>query len=255
MRKKITFFLILSCLTLIIAGCMSVTNPATQEQDVILISDSEETRIGRQVALEVEKKYLISQNPTLNKRVKNIGQKLANISERKNLTFQFKVLEREDINAFALPGGFIYVNRGLLAMLDDDSELAGVLGHEIAHVTCRHGVKRLQNQMGYSLFLSILFENSKTIRQVVTLAYNLISLGYSKEDEFQADQLSVIYTYKAGYNPEGIMKFMEKLKQIQKREPSEVETFLSTHPPASERIKRIKEEIAKLKNNTDKTRD
>ena len=131
-----------------------------------------------------------------------------------------------------------------------DSELAGVLGHEIGHVTCRHGVKRLQNQMGYSLFLSILFENNNTIRQIVTLAYNLISLGYSKEDEFQADQLSVIYAYKAGYNPEGILKFMEKLKQIQKREPSEVETFLSTHPPTSERIKRIKEEIAKLEHST-----
>jgi len=243
---KLFLFLALAGILLVVAGCMIVTNPATKRKDIILIDDAQEVEIGRQVAAKVEKRYQVSRDPKLNSWVKEIGQRLAAVSERKNLEFEFKVLERKEINAFALPGGFIYVNKGLLAMVDDDSELAGVLGHEIGHITARHGIKKLQNQIGYSLLISILFKNNDTTRRIIDTAFTLISLGYSREDEFEADKLSVIYTYKAGYNPEGMVKFLQKLKQMEKREPLEIETFLSTHPPTSERIKRIKEEIARM---------
>jgi len=246
MKNKLLIFCFLAGILLIAAGCVTVTNPATHQDEVILIGESEEVEIGQEVAIEVEKKYKVCQDPGLNDWVKEIGQRLTAVCERKNLKFKFKVLEREDVNAFALPGGFIYVNKGLLAMVEDNSELAGVLGHEIGHVTCRHGVKKLQNQMGYSLLLSILFKDDDAAQRIANTAFTLVSLGYSREDEFQADKLSVIYSHRAGYDPEGIMKFLQKLRQMEKREPSEVETFLSTHPPTSERIKKIKQEIVRL---------
>ena len=247
MKHKVAVFLALLGMTLTVAGCLMVTNPATQKEEFVLFNDIQEVQIGQQVVSEVEKEYKVSQDPRLNSWVEEIGQRLVAVSERKNLRFQFKVLDRDEINAFALPGGFIYVHKGLLKAVDDDAELAGVLAHEIGHVTARHGIRKLQTHIGYNLLMDILFKDNAKAQELMNVGFTLVVLGYGRENEFQADKLSVIYALRAGYNPHGIAQFLQKIKQMQKREPSIVETLLSTHPPTSERIKRVNEEIARLR--------
>ena len=247
MKHKVAVFLALLGMTLTVAGCLMVTNPATQKEEFVLFNDLQEVQIGQQVVSEVEKEYKVSQDLRLNSWVEEIGQRLVAVSERKNLQFQFKVLDRDEINAFALPGGFIYVHKGLLEAVDHDAELAGVLAHEIGHVTARHGIRKLQTHIGYNLLMDILFKDNAKAQELMNVGFTLVVLGYGRENEFQADKLSVIYALRAGYNPHGIAQFLQKIKQMQKREPSIVETLLSTHPPTSERIKRVNEEIARLR--------
>ena len=247
MKHRVAVFLALLGIILTVAGCRLITNPATQKEEFVLFNELQEVQIGQQVVSEVEKEYKVSQDPQLNRWVKEIGQRLVAVSERRNLQFQFKVLDRDEINAFALPGGFIYVHKGLLKAVDRDAELAGVLAHEIGHITARHGIRKLQNQIGYNLLMDILFKDNAKTRELMNVGFTLVVLGYGRENEFQADKLSVIYALRAGYSPDGIAQFLQKIKQMEKREPSIVETLLSTHPPTSERIKRVNEEIARLR--------
>ena len=232
---------------LLIAGCATVYNPATKKKEVILIDEKSQIAIGEGMAKRLEKKYPLDEDVKTSQYVDRIGQRVAQTGDRPNLEYHFKVLDIKQVNAFALPGGFVYVTKGLLDRANED-ELAAVLGHEIGHIAARHGTKKLQSQLGYNLLSALIFRESryKDMERSLDTAANLISLGYSRDDELLADRLGTLYSYRAGYNLRGMLSFLEKLKKMEKQQPSLLTVLLSTHPPTSERIKAVEEEVNKL---------
>jgi len=175
-----------------------------------------------------------------------VGQRIARLSDRTDIQYHFKVLESPEINAFACPGGFIYVYTGLLKIIDNEAQLAGVLAHEIGHVVARHSVKRLQQVLGIQVLLSIaLGESSEFTRQAISLGIGVILQGYSRQNEFEADYNGAYYMTKAGYHPQGMIQLFEKFKEMEKgRKTTFLDQLLASHPPPDERIAKVKEHIS-----------
>jgi predicted Zn-dependent protease len=242
-KIKITLLALFALLNLGILGCTTVYNPATGQQEFILIDTQDEIQIGRQVAHQVYQRFRVYRNPDTNEYLGQIGQRVASVSDRQDLAYHFIILDEDDINAFTVPGGYIYVFRGLLDIADTDDELAGVLAHEVGHVAARHIIKKMQAQMGYEILLSLATRGRQEYQNVVrfaNVAFNLVMLGYSREDEYFADKLAVRYMKRAGFDPQAMINFLEKLKRQEKESPP---AFLSTHPGLDERIEHIKQEI------------
>jgi predicted Zn-dependent protease len=178
--------------------------------------------------------------------LQDIGYRVSTFSDRQDLIYYFRIVDDPDFNAFAIPGGFIYVNSGLIDNATDD-ELAGVLGHEIGHLAARHSVKRLQVNLGYQIVMGIAMgvSGQEAIGRATDIVFNVASLGYSRRDEFLADKLAVKYARNAGFNPYGMITFFEKLRQEAKNKGEGFRlVFLSSHPPLEERIKNVEKEIA-----------
>ena len=214
-----------------------------------LFSTEEEVRMGAEFAKEVERQERLLPDVQIQNYVDQIGQRIAALSDRPNIKYHFKVIDKPDqVNAFALPGGYIYVYSGLLKRVESEAELAGVLAHEIGHVAARHATERLTLMYGYQLGVSLLLGEDPS--EIAKLVSNLFGVGgllaYSRRDEYEADRLGVQYANSAGYDPNGLLSFLKKLKEMEKREPGLLEQLLSTHPPTSERIKRVREQIARL---------
>jgi predicted Zn-dependent protease len=222
-------------------------NLATKKEEQILFSTASEIKLGRSLVQKVEKRYKVSKDTQLQERVDTIGQRIATICERKDISYFFTVLEEEKVNAFALPGGYIYVNKGLIEKADSDDEIAGVLAHEIGHIVARHSIKRLQAALGYNLISILAAAATKDARfkRGADIAFNQIMLGYSREDEILADQLAVKYVKRSGYNPKAVISFLEKLKQIEKEAPLKplVPAYARTHPFIPERLGAAKQEV------------
>jgi predicted Zn-dependent protease len=248
--KKIKVCLLLLTLVLyasFLTGCATVYNPVTGREEASLISEQSEIQIGREAAVSIEKQYGVVKNSSFQPRLNNIGGKVARACGRPHLPYSFKILKTDDVNALALPGGSIYVTEGLLKETKTESQLACVLGHEIGHVCARHSIKRLEAQLGYSvLYTLILKESEKDIQNLANMTFNLTTLGYSRQDEFQADELGTKYAFRAGYNPYGMTEFLKILKKSYERNPSHIEAFFSTHPHIDDRIQRTEELAAKL---------
>jgi predicted Zn-dependent protease len=226
-------------------SCISIYNPATERKEFILIDTDSEVYLGKLMANQINHNNKISKNLSLNKRLQRIGQRVAMVSHRNNIEYHFFIIEHKDLNAFALPGGFIYVHKAVMDIATDD-ELACVLAHEIAHVAARHSVKKLQAALGYQIIMSLAFKrvSSRDLYRVIDIFFNIVSLGYSRADERLADRLAVRYSYRAGYNPEGMISFFKKLKaQAEKRGQNYNLIFLSSHPPLDERINNVRKEI------------
>lgn len=235
--------------SLFIAGCATVYNPATGKKEYLMINTQEEVALGNQVAVEIERKFVLSRNPAEIERVHRIGAKIAAVSDRRDITYYFKVIQDDDINALSTPGGYIYVNTGLLKAADDD-ELAAVIAHEVGHVAARHAVFLMQSNMTTSLIGSIIFSNveaSEDVRRGTSAAVNLIMLGYSREDEFEADKLGVRYVYYAGFDADGMAAFLEKLQRQNKENPLDRGlVYLRSHPLYSDRIAKARAQAAYL---------
>ncbi len=231
-----------------LSGCATIYNPATGRQEFIFIDTAVERRLGQQAATEVDRQLPLSRDPQRAQRIEQIGRKLAAVSDRQDLRFQFYLVEGSEVNAFALPGGFIYLYAGLLDHVRSDDELANVLGHEIGHVAARHHVKQMQSVLGYQVLSSLVFRDTKSpeLQRGVAMMFDLISKGYSREDELEADRLGMRYAQRAGYQPLGMVSFLELLQQLQQSEPSSVLTIFQTHPAVSERIIRARQEIEHL---------
>lgn len=240
--------LLLICATISLSSeCAAEYNLATKEEERLLFSTASEIKLGRSIAQKIEEKFKPTKDIQLQERVENIGQKLVAVCERKDISYSFIVLESERANAFALPGGYVYLNTGLIEKVDSDDEIAAVLAHEIGHIVARHSVKRLQASLGYSLISLLTLAATKDVRfkRGADLAFNQIMLGYSREDELLADKLSVKYMQKSGYNPEAVISLLEKLKQIKKEAPLKplIPYYARTHPYLPERIGEAKREI------------
>lgn len=243
--KRNNFIVSLFALTLL-SGCVTIYNPATQRKETLLIDTAGEIALGRDINMQMQKKLKILTAPQMQRRLDSIGGKVAAMSDRQDLGYFFRIVNDKELNAFAIPGGFIYVNSGLMDTATDN-ELACVLGHEIGHIAARHSVKKLQATLGYQFILSIALglSSQQVMGQAMDTIFNLISLGYSRQDELLADKLAARYAQRAGFNPYAMVTFLEKLsKEAESKGPNFNLVFLSSHPPIQERIKNIQNEIS-----------
>ncbi len=244
-------FILIILITSILSGCATTFNPATGKKEIILINTSSEVSIGKSAAKQISKKYKISENKEDISRLKSIGQRVAASSDRQDLDYEFYIIEDDELNAFTIPGGHVYIHRGLYDKLDDD-ELAAVIGHEIGHVAARHIVKKMQAALGYQVLSTVALiaysknADEKEKKQAGYLAYagatafNLVRLGYSRKDEFEADKLGYQYSTRAGFAPDGMAKALEELKEQENKGVS-VLYILRSHPYLDQRIDRLKQ--------------
>ncbi len=210
-------------------------------------SIEKEIALGKQLAQEVERQAKIIDDPVIAEYVNRVGQNIVRNSDAK-VPFTIKVLDTEEVNAFALPGGFFFVNSGLILKAETEAELAGVMAHEIAHVACRHGTKQATRgdlmQIG-AIAASIALGGwtGYAIRQGMGLAIPLGYLQFSQAFERQADYYGLQYMYKAGYDPTAFVDFFEKVQTLEKKKPGSLSKVFSTHPMTDARIKAAQEEI------------
>jgi beta-barrel assembly-enhancing protease len=208
-----------------------------------------EIQMGKSYAQQVEASVKLVQDPVVTEYVNRIGQNLVRNSDAK-VPFTIKVIDSDEINAFALPGGFFYVNSGLILAADNESEMAGVMAHEIAHVAARHATRQMTRAQ-YANFATIplIFVGGGigyAAYNAMSLALPLTFLSFSREFEAQADYLGLEYMYKTGYDPQSFIAFFEKVEAKEKKKPGTLAKAFSTHPPTPDRIQKSQEEIAKI---------
>jgi predicted Zn-dependent protease len=224
-----------------LVGCAA--HPITGKKEIRLVSTKQEVALGKATTQQVVNEFGVYDDPKLHEYINEVGQKLVDVCERKEITYYFTVLDTPMVNAFAAPGGYIFVTRGILKELGDEAQLAGVMGHEIGHVVYRHGAKRLEKAFGYSAIVllgEILTKKDLSqLRQYTNFLFSLMLLGYSRKNEFEADNSGVRYSLAAGYDPKAMIDFFEKLKTMEKKPPSKFETLFRSHPPTGDRIERI----------------
>jgi len=208
-----------------------------------------EIALGKQMAQEVERQAKIVDDPIIAEYVNRVGQNLVRNSDAK-VPFTIKVLDSEEVNAFALPGGFFFVNTGLILKAETEAELAGVMGHEIAHVAARHGTRQAtRGDIAQIATIPLIFMGGWTgyaIRQGASLAIPMGFLTFSRAFEKEADYLGLQYMYKAGYDPTAFVDFFEKIESLEKKKPGSISKVFSTHPMTDDRIKASQEEIQKI---------
>jgi len=234
--------LLILCLSL--PACTSEYNLATRRQETLLYSSDKETRMGERMAAGIEKQFKIIEDVDVNERVEKILDRIVAVCDRKDILYFIKVLDEEDINAVSLPGGYVYVFKGLIDKVKSDDQLAGVIAHEVGHINARHAVKRLQASYGAILLQALSIETeSADVAAGVGLAINSMFSEYSQQDEFQADDLGVKYMKKAGFDPNAMVEFLEILRLEQEKAPVRSYSYWRTHPHLSMRIAVINKAI------------
>jgi predicted Zn-dependent protease len=226
----------LLAVTLFVASC--ATNPATGKKEFSLVSQSQEIQIGQEQNGLVEQELGFYEDANVTAYVNRVGQKLATVTELPSLTWHFHVIDSPDVNAFALPGGYIYVTRGILAVLNSEAQLAGVVGHEEGHVTARHTAQMLTRQQVANLGLgvgSILSSDVRRVAGVAGTGLQLLFLKFSRANETQADELAVRYSARASYDARQIPPTYAALKALAQKSGSSTPGFLSTHPDPGNR--------------------
>ena len=223
-------------------------NPATGRRQLMFMSPEEEAAIGREADPDIVAQMGLVPDSALTRYVRGIGLELAAASELPDLPWTVRVLDDPVINAFALPGGFVYVTRGLLANMTSEAQLAGVLGHEVGHVTARHGAGRMTTQsiLGIGLVLgAVLSETVAENFDAFSAGAGILALGYGRDDELQADRLGLRYMDRLGYEPRELAGVMEMLGRSSQLQPGGRATpeWLSTHPDPENRVAEIYEEI------------
>lgn len=218
--------------------------------DFNLISIEEEWQLGAQLSQDIARQVRLSNDPTLNNYINQMGQRLVSQTPEpfNRLPWQFHVVEDPAINAFAIPGGHIYVHTGLIANADNAAELAGVLAHEISHVTARHSTEQISRQYGLSVLAGVaLGQNPGALAQI---AAQILAGGamarFSREAEREADELGIQAMARAGYNPIGMATMFEELLEHRQGQPGRVEQFFSTHPLTEERVRDARNRAERL---------
>ncbi len=246
--------------TLLLSHCAQ--NPVTGSKDFVLVSEQREIQMGAQMHKEVLQEYAALDNPELQAYVNEIGQRLVGQSHRPNLPWHFTVVDSPEVNAFALPGGYVYITRGIMAYLNSEAELAGVLAHEMGHVTARHGVRQqststvagLGAMLGSILVPGLNNQAGATLLQTVAQGW---TAGYGREHELQSDRLGAQYIAQAGYAPQamidlvGVLKNQElfdaELAKKEGRAPRRYHGTFATHPSNDERLKQVVREADRYK--------
>ena len=239
------------CTAVVVAAVLPAcaTNPVTGRREFTLMSQAQEVAIGRQLDAEVRREMGLYEDAALQQYVDAIGQRLARVSHRPDLEWHFAVVDQPAVNAFALPGGYVYLTRGILPFLADEAELAGVLGHEIGHVTARHAAqqytKATTGGLGLAV-LGILVPETRPFQQVAETALGVLFLKYSREDELEADRLGAEYAAKGGWDPGGVAGMLATLARLDEASGQRrgVPNWLSTHPAPAERVERLRPAVA-----------
>ena len=236
-------------------------DPKNKKEDVDAIGDREvgkgmnfyslekEIGLGKRLAQDVERHAKIVDDPVIAEYVNRVGQNLVRNSDAK-VPFTIKLIDSQEVNAFALPGGFFYVNAGLFLRAESESELAGVMAHEIAHVAARHGTKQAtKGQVMQLATIPLIFMGGWTgygLYQAAGFAIPMTFLRFSRKAETEADFLGVQYLYKSGYDPTSFIDFFEKMKADEKRKPGTMSKLFRSHPPHGSRIKKVQKTINEL---------
>jgi predicted Zn-dependent protease len=219
-------------------------NPATGRREISLMSEAQEIAIGQEADVQVREEMGVYDDPELQRYVSDLGLRMAKLSERPNLPWRFTVVDDPAVNAFAIPGGFIYVTRGILPFFADEAELAGVLGHEIGHVTARHSAQQYTRTVGGAIGLTalgIFVPAARPFGSLTEQALGVLFLKYGREDELQADELGVRYTSAGGWDPEAVPSVLTTLGRLDEAagDRDGVPNWLSTHPEPLARVKEV----------------
>ena len=215
------------------------------------VSTQQELELGRQYAAEVNEQLPIVEDAAISRYINTLGTRIQQQPGTRQIPYRFYVVNIEQINAFAIPGGHVYVNRGLIERSADLAELAGVVAHEIGHVEARHGVEQMERmqaaQAGLAVATILLGEQPEGVAgAAVQVGAQAYFAHHSREDEFEADSLAVRLLPGAGIDPDGVVDFFQKLLEEREREPSALEQWFSTHPLTEERIQRVRTIIGEL---------
>lgn len=244
-RELSIFWFLVSGFCLTISGCTTTYSLATQRQEAILLSTEKEARIGKSLAAQVEEKFKPSNDIALQNKIASIGDRIVSVCDRKELHYYFKVLDEKEVNAFSLPGGYVYINMGLIKETENDDEIAAVIAHEVGHIVAQHAAKRMQGALGYDFLMALAVFGARdaTFAKGAQFALGQVFLSYSRDDELLSDKLSVKYITAAGYNPAAVITFLEKLRNLEIKKPPKEINYWRTHPYISDRIRIAREAI------------
>ena len=256
--NKIKFFVTsLQILSIfVLSGCANFEsyNPATGRREFIAIPTDQEVTMGEDIHRKLLTEFKLSQDKNKVARVKRIGARVSQVSDRQDYQYHFFLVEKDEMNAFTTPGGNVYFFTGLLDKLSSDDQVAAVLAHEVGHCAARHTAKKFQAAVSYSVIGSLVFNAVKMESQAKQIAalgtdvvMNLVFSAYSRQDELQADRLGIKYMDLGGYNVNGMIETFEVLKRESKGPQPPL--LLRTHPYIDERIEAAKKEIQKIKTN------
>jgi len=225
-------------------------NLATQREEYSMTSTDKEVAIGRKLAARVKEELTLMADEPVQERVRDIGAKLAAVCDRQELVYEFTAVEDKELNAFSLPGGYVFINEGLIKAVKSDDELAAVLAHEIAHITARHAVKRYETNLGVQLIqLATLAAARSSAAGGLGVAMQAARLAYARQDELDADRLAVRYLKAAGFNPAAALTVLERLEESHQEErhylPRGVvrPQYARSHPFVPDRIRAVKEAL------------
>lgn len=239
------FFL---CLSLVVWLCSCAKAPVTGRNQLILIAPQQEKALGIKAAQDILKKERIDHDPALNALLKKVGERIARAAQRPDFDWEFHLIDKDVVNAFCLPGGKVFVYKGILKYTRDECGLATVIGHEVAHALARHGAERMSvallSEIGERALEAALASQGRTTVNAFKMVYGLASqvgviLSYSRKQEFEADQIGLILMARAGYDPRCALAFWERMRS-QGANKSKPPVFLSTHPTDEARIKRLR---------------
>ncbi|HKA39572.1 MAG TPA: M48 family metalloprotease [Burkholderiales bacterium] len=256
--------------TLLLAATLAncATNPVTGNPNLVLMSESQEIAIGKREDGNVRKQYSAYDDDELQRYVNDIGQRLAKVSHRPGLEYRFLVVDSPEVNAFALPGGYIYITRGIMSYLNSEAELAGVLGHEIGHVTARHSVQQLSAHTAANVGVTILQifvpqAGGALGSSVVNVLGGALLSGYGREHELEADRLGAEYLARTGYDPQAMVKVVGVLKnqelfdaevaKAEGRQPRAYHGLFASHPDNDTRLQQVVGEAARFQQPTTHT--
>jgi predicted Zn-dependent protease len=241
--KRILTVIFASFVVLMLA--CATTGPGGK-QSLVLISTGQELEIGKGMADEVAKTEKRLPDEQWQAYVNEVGQKLVKVCDRQDIEYHFTVIQSDQINAFAAPGGYLYIYTGLLRIMDNEAELAAVMSHEISHVVGRHGAKQLQATMGVALASQLVLgdKGGDAMKAAINIGMGLLFSGYSREHEREADNFGIYYMQKAGYDPNAAVTMFQKLAAAGGSGGSNVfEKLTASHPDTQERIAKAKAEI------------
>lgn len=214
-----------------------------------IFSTSSELSIGAEFAAEIESQIEILDNEDWAEYINMIGQKIVSVSDRQDIDYKFTIVDdTSTVNAFAVPGGYLYIYSGLLLRAENEAEVAGVLAHEVGHVVGKHSMKKMTSLYGYQFLLTLALGSNPGQTELLAgeILAGLGMVNYGRSNELESDDYAIKYLYALGYDPNGFVTFLEKLAEMRSSNPSFVEKLMSTHPEPSERIERARRAIALL---------
>lgn len=232
-----------------VAGTACSVNPATGRREFMLVSESQEIGMGREADPQIVAQFGLYPDSALQRYVRDLGMRLAAVSERPHLPWTFRVLDDPIVNAFALPGGFNYVTRGIMVYFESEAELAAVMGHELGHVTARHGAAQMSQQQLFAIPIAvgaIALPRYETVFGIAAAGMQLLFLKFSRDDEREADALGLRYMSRIGYDPGEAPHVFEMLALVSGGGGDRLPSWLSTHPDPEDRAERLRARIAEL---------